>query len=413
MTQPVSSARRRDDSTLVDFEDPRDSSGAEAPKPPPRLNDAILYLGMNESSAAVEMAALGHGVTAVLGQIDPKIDTKFGTFHLDDDAQVRGFASKFAAHYGLSSAVAEKLEAVLVHTEPKGRDELARIALYLGRAESGQGTMPSRLVLSGHSAGGAMWGDTTGHFSLDAICELGKLFPTAARNVEDIHFAGCFTYRPLRDERAKWEASFPSLKTMWGYDQFSPHAPVDHLAAWQLATLGRGQISEATVRAHPGAVSWSTGTGYIDGGVDAAKLARAKATADARFDDYVSGKIRVTDPHEDAVHDDYATYHRLAARGDTAAGVRAELLLRARFYEKSVRGEFAARYGDQVGDAYRALGLPAPDFSKLTRAEALSSIERFQNAAGAPPRPDVAGAWTVLDRLRALNPSFVRTDWIY
>src|SRR5207237_1285921 len=132
-------------------------------------------------------------------------------------------------------------------------------------AESGQGTMPSRLVLSGHSAGGAMWGDNTGHFSLESICELGKIFPASAKNVEDIHFAGCFTYRPLQGDRAEWQASFPNVKTMWGYDHFSQHAPVGDLAAWQAATLGRGQISQATVRAHPGSIAWSQSTGYIDG----------------------------------------------------------------------------------------------------------------------------------------------------
>jgi hypothetical protein len=87
--------------------------------------------------------------------------------------------------------------------------------------------------------------------------------------------------------------------------------------------------------------------------------------------------------------------------------------LRIRFYDKSVRGEFAARYGAAVGEAFRTLGLPAPDFSKLSRQEALATIEQFRQAAGAPPRSDVAEAWTALDRFRALDPSFVRTDWVH
>lgn len=420
--QPVSSVRHRDDSYIRDFDGDPPSPTQSPPPPASRgvdahvdrgLNDAILYVGMNEDSAGAELGALGPNVTAVLGHAGAKVDTKFGKFDLTDDAQVKDFAAKFVAYYGLSPDVQNKLEAVLSNTEPDGRDELARIALYMGRAESGKGTMPSRLVLSGHSAGGAMWGDNAGHFSLDSIRELGEMFPTAAKNVEDIHFAGCFTYRPLQEERGAWRQSFPSLKTMWGYDHFSAHAPVGDLAAWQAATLGRGQISEATVRAHPGAIAWSEGVGFVDDGVDLAKLQRAKVEADARFDDYVSGKTQVSDPHEARIHDDYATYQRLAARGDKTAAQRADQLLRIRFYEKSVRGEFAKRYGNEVGEAFRSLGLPAPDFSKLSRSEALAAIEQFRNAAGAPPRSDVAEAWTTLDRFRSLNPSFVKTDWIY
>jgi hypothetical protein len=258
MTQPVTSARRRDDSYLREFDD------AHVDR---KLNDDILYVGMNEDSNGAELSALqaatGGHVTAVMGHAGAEVDTKFGRFDLTDDAQVKDFAAKLVAYYGLSADVKGKLEGVLLATDPAGRDELARIALYMGRAESGRAAMPSRLVLSGHSAGGQMWGDKAGRFETKSICELGAMFPAAAKQVEDIHFAGCFTYRPLQAERQTWLTAFPSLKTMWGYDHFSQHAPVGDLLAWQYATLGRRQISEATVHAHPGVIAWSADAGFV------------------------------------------------------------------------------------------------------------------------------------------------------
>lgn len=439
MTQPVTSVQRRRDDYIYDFDGPSTSEPSPAaPKPSPgvdahvdrALNDAILYVGMNEDSAGIELGALqratGGNVTAVMGHAGAKVDTKFGSFDLGDDAQVKAFAAKLVEHYGLPAEVRGKLEGLLLATDaeptdPKtghvhgaGRDEIARIALYMARAESGRGEMPSRLVLSGHSAGGEMWGDRAGRFELRSICELGRMFPEAAKQVEDLHFSGCFTWRPLDSERAEWREAFPNVSTMWGYDRYSGHAPVGDMLAWQSATLGRRDtIAESTVRAHPGVLAWSVGGDLVDDGADLAKLQAAKEQADARFDGYLSGRSAVHDPHEPRIHDDYATYQRLAARGDSRAADRAATLLRVRFYEKSVRGEFASRYGGQLGEAFRSLGLPSPDFSKLSREEALAQIETFREAAGAPPRSDVAEAWTILDRFARLDPAFVKTEWCH
>lgn len=435
MSQPVTSVQRRRDDYIRDLDGPSTpASPPTAPKPSQgvdahvdrAINDAILYVGMNESSAGLELgtlqAATGGKVTAVLGHTGAKVDTRFGTFDLSDDAQVKEFAAKLVVHYGLPAEVAAKMEKVLLATDPEptnlalghvhgaGRDEIARIALYMARAESGRGEMPSRLVLSGHSAGGDMWGDRAGRFELESICELGRIFPAAAKQVEDIHFAGCFTYAPIQTgERETWRASFTNMKTMWGYDHYSGHAPVGDLRAWESETRGRAD----TISAHRGVVGWSTGAGLVDDGTSPTALQGKKQEADARFDDHVSGRTAVHDPHEHAIHDDYATYQRLAARGDTQAGERAATLLRVRFYEKSVRSEFAAAYGEQVGVAFTALGLPVPDFSKLSRQEALATIERFRAAAGAPPRADVAGAWIVLDRFRSLDPALVSSRWCH
>lgn len=378
--------------------------------------DGILYLGMNEGSAALELRALRAAtngqVTAVLGHAGAKVDTKFGTFDLAVDAQVHDFAQKLVVHYGLPANKAAAIETLLIQTKAAGRDEVARIALYMARAESGRGDMPSRLVLSGHSAGGDMWGDRTGEFNLLSVAKLGQLFPTAAGQIEDIHFAGCFTTWELQSHREEWRHSFPNLKTMWGYDGHSELAPVGDLLAWQAATTGhKDRIDIRTIADHPHVNVWSSAGGLLEPLTSEADLRVAAKDADARFAGYLSGRDPVHHASQAWPQSDYDAYARLAARGDTDAGKKAEMMLRVRFYEQSIRGHFASAYGAEVRRGFEALGLPAPDFAQLSRAEAMSKIADFQRAAAMHPNVDASHAAKLVYGLANLDAEIIPSGW--
>ena len=211
---------------------------ADAARNAKPAGDGVLYLGMNSDSNGVELRALQaatHGnVTAVMAHHGAEIDTKFGKFDLRDDAQVDAFCKGMVAHYGLTAAQGDKVRTTLLGitgSDAAARDEVGRLALYFARGDVGQGAMPSRIVLSGHSGGTQLWGKDDGVL-LAAIRTLGQTFPRAALQVEDIHFASCTSMSQLQQDES-WRNAFPNLKTMWGYDGFSPSAPVGHLLGWR------------------------------------------------------------------------------------------------------------------------------------------------------------------------------------
>jgi hypothetical protein len=426
MDLSVSSAQRRN--TYYD-DDPTPApagNGAAAPKPVSRgvdghvdraINDAVLFVGMNPDSAGTELGALrsatGGNVTAVLGHVGAKVDTKFGKFDLASPDQLHDFSVKLAAHYGLPAESGVQLEKALLATPAGGRDEMGRVALIMARAESGGAAMPSRIVLSGHSAGGEMWGDKTGSFELTSVCGLGKIFPAAAKQVEDIHFAGCFTTRELQTRQGEWWDAFPNLKTMWGYSEYSHLAPVGDLRTWEQLTRGRtSNINASAFSGHTNVNVWSIGGGLALANLAPADRAAA-ADADTRFSRYADGKLPVHDPHEAQVSADYTAYQKLAAAGDKTAAEKAETLLRVRFYEHSIRGEFAKAHGAELEQAFDAVGMTPPDFSKLSLEDAQRTALNFRAMAAMTPNVDVSSAVALLDGFTSLDPNSVPSEWCH
>jgi hypothetical protein len=375
----------------------------------------VLYVGMNTSSRAIEAAALGAEVTRVHGRAGATIDTVFGRFDLARDDDAERFARALAEHHGLGAKRADAIACALVGIragDADARDEIARIAIAWADPESGTSTAPSRIVLSGHSTGNEMWGDESGMFSIDALRALAKAMPRAAAHVEHIHFAACFSAAQVRRAH-EWREAFPNLRSMFGYDGYSPNAPLAHLRAWEHATRAG---SPPTPR---GTIAWTADGGLADPRSDIAARRAAAREADARFDAYLSGEIIVTDPHERIVEADYATYRALASTAPTAAERadaerRGSLLLRVRFYETSLRSAFARTHGEVIARAYRALGfVDAPDFATLGRLQALAYVAAFRRAAESAPGGAVSEARRLLEALASLDPAFLPAAWCH
>lgn len=386
-------------------------------------NDRILYVGMNEDSGAREAAALratGATVSAVHAS-DAGVVTLGGrSFDVSDEQGVQAFTGALAAAYALGPEQTSAIGQALRSQYPSARDELAKIALAWAPGEAG-GAIPSRLVLSGHHIGDS-FGGASSHLATDAVRALAEAMPSAANQIEDVHFSGCFTERDVKDP-ALWQRAFPNLRTMWGYAGYAPLAPVTHLAAWERLTRGRAEeVRHASVAPHAGVVVWSR-RGEVVGEVPSlAERREARDRADAHYADWLSGARRTGDPYDPAARGDYAAYQRIAASPDASpreraeAAARAAVMFRVRFYEHGVREGFARTYGAEVASACSAIGVSAPDFGALGRREAAGAARAILARLGALPRPlpdPLARAARALEGLVELRSDVIDATWCH
>jgi hypothetical protein len=385
-------------------------------------NDRILYVGINKDSAGTEsrtLAARGVGLTAIESAATSSVRFQGHDYDLSDESGARTFANAVGRAYRLDPAKTRGLGDALAATEPRGRDELARIALAWAPAEEGA-VIPSRMVLSGHSAAGLLMGGHGGSYlRFDDVLALAKVLPAAARQIEDVHLSACFTENQVQDA-AKWSQAFPNLKTLWGYGGFAPLAPIGHLLDWEGATRGRAdRLGERFVAMHGTATAWSLGGGIANAGFTIEERRAFVVEADRLFATFRSGERPIKDPHLADADRAYGAYRMLAAHSGATpaervmAAARADDMLRLRFYERGVRAQFAQKHGAAIDSAFDALGLPRADFGTLSRKDALAVIAAFRDALVARPVANVVHVARVLDGLAELRPTVIEAGWCH
>jgi hypothetical protein len=242
--------------------------------------------------------------------------------------------------------------------------------------------------------------------------------PRAAAQIEDLHFSACYTGGQAIDAttREPWTTTFPNLKTIWSYGKSSPLAPTDHLRSWAVSTRGR---TERLAPQQPGVAAWGRASGVTTPLPSYAELVDAKRSADAGFDRLVSGATEIHRPDQQPASDDYATYRQLSRHPQASAETRrecaerADKLLRIRYYDGGVRGNFQRAHATAIADGYRALGLRAPDFSSLSREQAVAEIARYDavlaTLTSAPAQ--ARSLATVLAGLRDLDAKAIPETW--
>ncbi|MBN9166014.1 MAG: hypothetical protein J0I07_34010, partial [Myxococcales bacterium] len=236
--------------------------------PPP--NDEILHIGMNRSSAPAEEAKLSklakvtelaHSERAAVISVDGK------SYELAKPEGQGAFVGLLHAR-GMSEMQAQLVVAAIAQTNPTGADEMAHLALLWAQGEAG-GTVPSRIVLSGHSSGTTIWdGKGDGELAFADVQRLAWVMPRAAAQIEDIHISACSTgmQGAIDENRAAWVAAFPNLKTLWAYNGSAPLEGGGHLGEWARATRGRAtnlELSPSRAKEHVGV--WDRSSGYRDG----------------------------------------------------------------------------------------------------------------------------------------------------
>ncbi len=417
--EPPAATRSRIDADILAFvRNAAPSSAPEPAAPPPPMpkSDRVLYVGMNDDSKTTEAGALrggGASVTTVLRRDGTTVRLDGRGHDLAEREGCEAFAVALSKKHGLPSGAAEILHKALESVPPSARDELARIAMVLAPGECGA-QIPSRLVFSGHSDGTDvhMGGES---LKLDAVMAILRAMPDAARQVEDIHFSGCFTSAQIYavDE---WRSACPNLKSMWGYSGIAPGTPVGHLQSWERSTRGR-ETSDPVRGGRANITTWSVKEG-IRTGVSLEQLRKDQASSDAIFGQLWGGDIQ-SGPWGQA-RKPYETYRELSYRPElskqeqTIMRAKADVLLRIRFYE-TVRTELVNEHGPQVRDAFESLGLPVPDFTRLSRKEAVVAIQAFEAKARATsPLPEAAAkAEKLLVGFRKLDPAVIPSAWCH
>lgn len=389
--------------------------------PPP--NDEILHIGMNRSSAPAEEAKLSklakvtelaHSERAAVISVDGK------SYELAKPEGQGAFVGLLHAR-GMSEMQAQLVVAAIAQTNPTGADEMAHLALLWAQGEAG-GTVPSRIVLSGHSSGTTIWdGKGDGELAFADVQRLAWVMPCAAAQIEDIHISACSTgmQGAIDENRAAWVAAFPNLKTLWAYNGSAPLEGGGHLGEWARATRGRAtnlELSPSRAKEHVGV--WDRSSGYRDGSEPLEKARARQATADVRFDAWVSGARRANGSDDPALVEDYRTYKALYGRSDlhlserSDLGAKAETLLRVRYYDGAVRRGLEREYGAVLAKAFREVGLPPLSLATTSRSESIARLAAFEAAASrTAPSAETMRAIEISMAIRNLDSDVIPTRW--
>lgn len=392
----------------------------------PKSNDQIVLVGMNENSS-IEVDLLRSRGAKVNYIKDSGVDDQLAIGGKTYDLKTLEGATAFALTLGLPAEQTQAIATVIAEAGTDARDELAQIAQAWAPAEKGL-PIPARMVFSGHHVGSTIWGDDNGSLRWTSIGALATAMPKAARSVEDLHIAACYSGGLASME--KFRAIFPNAKTIWAYDGSAPggaSGAIAHLRRWEQATQGTRadldrKIAEGTRKGENVAV-WSAEHGYL-GKEPPKSLESVRADYTQRAQDfgyYFSGERPVENPQTGPLRELYNYTQRLLQHPELPASERPTLeaqrdrTIRLLFYSTSIAPKFARAHGATIEQGFRALELEVPDFAKLTRAEAMAKISEFEAKVAAtsnPPSEAVSLQALLVQGLKSLEPTFIPETWI-
>lgn len=398
----------------------------------PKSNDKVLFVAMNNSDAhrstqeSDALKARGTNVTVIQ---DAKVDDTITTRSASGEVATHKLstpegAMSFALTLGLPGEQTKKIADVLQNAGTDARDELAAIAQQWAVAEKG-GQAPSRLVLSGHHVGSGVYGENNGRLDWPTVGALAEAMPRGAKSVEDLLIAGC--YSGGQNMMEKYTAMFPAAKTIVAYDGSSPGAAsgaTAHQKAWEAATRGSGDGIKREIfqgmRKGENVTVWTKTRGFDDGKPRATvdELKQRRTALESGFNDAWAGGP-IPDTQRGPVRDYYNATQRLIQHPDTTPTERKALeaqrdqTIRLIFHGP-VSAKFQEVYGSKLSAGYEALGLPAPDFKSMNRAQALASIQQFEaKLAATPGAGDAATKLApILRDFAELKSSLIPDNWV-
>jgi hypothetical protein len=397
-------------------------------------NDDILFVGMNNAtrvSAGAQheinkLRGRGNNVTAVTDSKvgDDKIKVGGTTYDLTTDDGRKGFANTL----GLPAEQSQKIADAIGTASRDGKDELAGIAQVWAKGERGE-KMPSRMVLSGHHVGSAVWGDGNGELSWKALQNLSNAMPNAAKQVEDVHIAAC--YSGGASKWNKYKSIFPNAKTIWAYSGSAPGAgsgATHHEAAWDTATRGRrtnvagaiDRMQDRGWRKADNAVSWAAGDTGDYNGPSLDSLRGQVSSSEHVFESRFTGQQNVTDQQGGPLRQHYNGIQAMLQHPGLTGSERENLegrrdqTIRTIFYDSHIKHRFQEAYGSDIGAGYSAMGMQAPDYGNLSRGDALNQIRQFQEAVANNPNPPAAATQALehLNGLWNLDSQTIPQNWI-
>lgn len=316
---------------------------------------------------------------------------------------------------------------VLKKADPHLREQLADVMRWFNKAEQGS-IILDRLVLSGHSNGVELWGESErGATSKPGLMiierELGGIagvFPKAAAQVEDVMFSACFSINAVEIVKKV----FPNLKTAWTYTAFSPsvkQGSAEHVAEFARATEGQGTLKKSNKRGT--SALWTKADGYIVGDPSLAEAGPLYSTALTKWREIAQPMYDGTgsDLSSDQLMPVYTAIQQMMSHPGTPADrkERAEfvmkLVLRLRFWPL-LRERFGAEHKAKLQPAYDALGMTQPSWASLTRKALKAHIEAVEKALKEKPEAkshkDLIEKYLQKGIMQLEDKDAINPDWI-
>ena len=400
------------------------------------FNDRVVYLGMNIEATRKAARQMGRSASVTTITDDGAQDHVRNGNKIYDLRQKNGLTA-FVASLGLNKTAEAGVARALAMCEKDAKDELAELAKIWAVGEKGA-KIPSRLVLAGHSNGDGVWGDNNGSLRLGPLLELSRALPDATAQIEDAFVTGCYSGGEVTMDQ--YLLIFPRAKTIWAYDAQAPGvdngATLDQ-GGWEEATRGRQHktLNQASASAGKNMAVWNYDSGYhaATGKLDLNAL-RGKVQwmeeyfyqpalkgADFAYDGEQRIPIRITDPHTGLIRQYYSWLVRLTQHKELPEDERAfwnekkNQAIRLLYFSDTVAPAFAKNHRQEIAQGYAKMGLPAPDYSRMSRVAALKAIAAFnaklQKNPDAPADSQQLGV--LLERgLGELDPSLIPDGWV-
>jgi len=321
----------------------------------------------------------------------------------------------------------DKATDVLLTANKHIREQLAEIMRWFNRAENGD-IILDRLVLSGHSNGVELWGESQrgaesqpGSMLIDRdLRAIADVFPKAAAQVEDIMFSACFSINAVN----LVIKVFPNLQTAWSYSAYSPsvkQGSAEHVAECTRATEGSGTLKRSNRRGT--SALWTREKGFVVGDPSLAAAGPLYTEAIRKWDEIAQPMYDGTgaDVSKDALNPVYEAIQRMMAHPGTPVERKQlaerimQILLRLRFWPL-VRERFGAEYRDKLQPTYDALEMTQPEWASITRKALKAHVEAVGKALEG--RPDGTAHKEPFDRyvsngIYALKDhKIVKSEWI-
>lgn len=142
-------------------------------------------------------------------------------------------------------------------------------------------------------------------------------------------------------------------------------------------------------------------------------------SAEPQFGSFFEGDISVVDTEAGPLRDIYNVIQAILQHTDLPEAERPmmerrrEVTVRLLHYDSSIKRNFAVNYRSQIEAGYSALQMPTPDFSQLSRKQALSAVSAFtKNLNAASPQASAQLGLLLTKGLRDLDQQYIPTTWI-
>jgi len=404
---------------LLQRADPAAAGEALKPGEKMAIPTVIGYIGMNPGAMTEAKTLKKVSKDQVLISLDdPKAHDK-----MDNDEGLAQFIYKDLGLHPLYNLFTfAEVFSFMKSVDFWGREQIGQILKWFSAAEAGKHKL-ERLVLSGHSDGVDLWGesddekDEPGSLMIYRdLAQIAKIYPKAAGQVQDIMFSACWSVMAIQ----KMAEIFPNLQSAWGYIGFSPsiaQGSAAHIKKWEMTT--RDERTPRKRDRQGKASIWTKDEGYVVGSPADYDLKELKEEFNAKSDRAAKMYDGSEDLDGEFLRDIYFTLQLVSIHPESEskdvdeARKMLEITLRLRYWEKITK-EFSKAHHEQINKAYAGFSVAKPRYWGISRPELKDHLVVYKDALG---KKGHAAAQDLYDNLLKpglweLDPNIIPDTWI-